>query len=192
MNSWALARRAASSTSLVAGVVPAVGDVVAHRAVEQKHVLLHDGQQVAIGAQAEVADVGAVEQNPPAGRIVKSGDQVGHRRLARAAAAHQGDHRAAGHGDVEVANDRPAFAILELDVLEADFVDHRAARRSRPACPACRSSIASTSKTRSIAASERCSSEKELTMFQTGFSSRNVYHWNAMMSPMEARPTRFR
>ncbi len=53
-------------------------------------------------------------------------------------------------------------------------------------------SIASTSKTRSIAARERCSSEKELTMFQTGLSSRNVYHWNAMMSPIEARPVTFR
>src|SRR5687767_1129198 len=44
------------------------------------------------------------------------------------------------------------------------------------------------SKTRSIAASERCISENELTMFQTGLSSRKVYHWNAMMSPTEARP----
>ena len=39
-----------------------------------------------------------------------------------------------------------------------------------------------------MAASDRCSSENELTMFQTGFSSRNVYHWNAMMSPTDARP----
>ena len=41
----------------VGGVVAAVGDVVAHRAVEQEHVLLDDGQQVAVGAEAEVADV---------------------------------------------------------------------------------------------------------------------------------------
>jgi hypothetical protein len=48
------------------------------------------------------------------------------------------------------------------------------------------------SKTRSIAASDRCSSENELTICHTGFSSRNVYHWNAMMSPTEARPWMFR
>jgi hypothetical protein len=36
--------------------------------------------------------------------------------------------------------------------------------------------------------SDRCSSENELTMFHTGLSSRNVYHWNAMMSPIDARP----
>jgi len=29
-------------------------------------------------------------------------------------------------------------------------------------------------------------------MFQTGFSRRKVYHWKAMMSPMEAPPTMFK
>ena len=29
-------------------------------------------------------------------------------------------------------------------------------------------------------------------MFQTGFISRNVYHWKAMMSPIEARPMTLR
>ena len=29
-------------------------------------------------------------------------------------------------------------------------------------------------------------------MFHTGFSRRNVYHWNAMMSPIDARPATFR
>ena len=45
MNSCALARRAASSTSASRRVVAAVRDVVAHRSVEQEHVLLHDRQQ---------------------------------------------------------------------------------------------------------------------------------------------------
>ena len=43
-----------------------------------------------------------------------------------------------------------------------------------------------------MAASERWSSEKEFTMFQTGFISSIVYHWNAMMSPTEARSTMFK
>src|SRR5438270_508680 len=54
------------------------------------------------------------------------------------------------------------------------------------------SCIASTSNTRSIAARDRCISENELTMFQTGLRSRNMYHWKAMMSPTVARPTRFK
>ena len=98
MNSWALARRAASSTSASRRVVAAVGDVVAHRAVEQEDVLLDDRQQVAVGAQAEVADVGAVEQDAAARRVVEPRHQVGDGRLAGAAAADQRDHRPAGHG----------------------------------------------------------------------------------------------
>ncbi len=49
----------------------------------------------------------------------------------------------------------------------------------------------STSNTRSMAARLRCSSENEFTMFHTGLSSRNVYHWKAMMSPMDARCCRY-
>jgi hypothetical protein len=48
--------------------------------------------------------------------------------------------------------------------------------------------MASTSNTRSMAASERCSSENELTMFQTGLRRRNAYHWNAKIWPVVARP----
>jgi hypothetical protein len=43
-----------------------------------------------------------------------------------------------------------------------------------------------------MAASDRWSSENEFTIAHTGLSRRKVYHWNAMMSPMEARPARFR
>ena len=99
--------------------------------------------------------------------------------------------RPAGHDDVEVAHHRPSLAILELDVLEPDLV-HDARRGRASGRSGLSSSIASTSNTRSIAASDRCSSENELTMFQTGLSSRNVYHWNAMMSPIDARPTTLR
>ena len=129
-----------------------------------------------------------LSENAALRRIVKARDEIGDRRLPRAAPPDQRDHRSARHRDVEVAHDRPALAILELDVLEPDLVHDRAARRARRAGPACRASIASTSNTRSIAASDRCSSENELTMFHTGLSSRNVYHWNAMMSPIDARP----
>ena len=66
----------------------------------------------------------AVEQDASPRRIVEARHQVGHRRLAGAAAADQRDHRSAGHGDVEVAHHRPALAVLELDVLEPDLVHH--------------------------------------------------------------------
>ena len=176
----------------IGGVVTAVGDVVANRSVEEEDVLLHDRQQPSIRSQPKVANVGAVEQDPAPRGIVEPRHQVGDRRLAGAASADQRDDRTSRHDDVEIANHGPSLAVLELDVLEADLVDDGrrvAARRADRACPL---SIASTSNTRSIAASDRCSSENELTMFQTGFSSRNVYHWNAMMSPIDARPMTLR
>ena len=80
-----------------------------------------------------------------------------------------------GDGHVEVANHRAALAVFELDVVKVDLADHAGASRASGRS-GLSLSIASTSNTRSIAASERCSSENELTMFQTGLSSRNVYH----------------
>ena len=84
------------------------------------------------------------------------------------------------------------FAIFELDVFEPDLVHDARRVDARPARSGLSASMPSTSNTRSIAASERCSSENEFTICQTGFSSRNVYHWNAMMSPIDGAPTRFR
>ena len=119
-------------------VVAAVGDVVAHRAVEQEDVLLHDREQVAIRAQLEVADVGAVEQDAAARRIVEARDEVGDRRLARAAAPDERDDRSARHRHVEVAHDRLSRAVLELHVLEPQLAHDAPARRARRAGPACR------------------------------------------------------
>ena len=50
-------------------------------------------EQVAIGAQPEVANVGAVEENAAARRIVKARDEIGDGRLPGAAAANERDHR---------------------------------------------------------------------------------------------------
>src|SRR4051794_4084461 len=101
----------------------AVRDVVAHRAVEQKDVLLHDRQQVAIGPKTELANVGSVEQNATLRWIVKARDEISDSGLPGPAAANQGDHRPAGHGDAEVEHHRTAFTILEFDILEAELVD---------------------------------------------------------------------
>src|SRR5438270_2970703 len=73
----------------VRGVVPSVGDVVANGAVEEEDVLLHDGEQIAIGTQPKVTNVGAVEEDAAARGIVESGDEVGDGRLPRSAAAHE-------------------------------------------------------------------------------------------------------
>ena len=108
----------------VSRVVPPVRDVVTHRAVEQEHLLLHEGQQVSIAAQLQVANVRSVEQQAAARRIVKPGNEVGHGGLPRSAPAHERDHRSSRDRDVEVLNDRLAFAVLERHVLETDLANH--------------------------------------------------------------------
>ena len=76
----------------VCRIVPSVGDVVAHRAVEEEDVLLNDRQQISIGAQSKVANVTAVEHDASARRIVEARYQVGDRGLPRPAAANERNH----------------------------------------------------------------------------------------------------
>ena len=69
MKSWASASRAASLDLGVGGVGPAVGEVLADRAVEEEDVLADEADRPAQRAAGQVADVDAVEQDaPPAGR----------------------------------------------------------------------------------------------------------------------------
>ncbi len=99
----------------------AVGDVLGDRAVEEKDVLLDDPQQPAVAFDLDLAEVDPVERDRAGGRVVEPGDQVAERRLARAAAADQGDRLARLDLQVDVAQHQPAGAgIGEADVLEGD------------------------------------------------------------------------
>ena len=109
----------------IGGIVPAVRDVVSHRAVEQKDVLLHDGQQVSIAPQPEIAKIHAVQQDPATGGIVEPRDEIGHGRLPRSAPPHERYNRAAGYRDVEFVHDRHAGAVLERHVFEPDLAHQR-------------------------------------------------------------------
>src|SRR5262249_14792849 len=103
------------------GAAPTVGDVVAHRSVEQEDLLLDDAEQLAVAVQAVLADVGAVDLDLPVSRIVETGHEVGNGGLAGAATANQGHHRAAGYDQTEVIDDRLAGSVLEGDVGKSDF-----------------------------------------------------------------------
>src|SRR5256885_13190586 len=101
-----------------------IADVVPHRSIEKEDVLLHDGQQVAIGAQAEIADVRTIEQDATAGWIVKTRYQISHGRFARAASPHQSDDRTTRYCDIEIMYDRLALAIFEGDIFKIDLLDN--------------------------------------------------------------------
>ena len=71
-----------------------VGDVVAHRVVEQNGVLGDDGDLRAQRGDGEVAHVMAVDQQPAAADIEEARQQMHQRSLARSAGADNGDYLA--------------------------------------------------------------------------------------------------
>ena len=91
--------------------------------------------------------------------------------------------------DVEVANDRLPFAVLELDVFEADLA-HDAGRVTRVGpvrlvvLHAEHFEHALHRRQRPLQLGERVDDVPDR------LSSRNVYHWNAMMSPIDGAARR--
>ena len=105
----------------VIGIGQAEGDVVAQRAVEERHVLRHVADVAPHVGRVELAQVDAVEQHRAVGRLVQAHDQPLDGRLARAHAADQ-RHALAG-GDLEAqAVERRVLPVrvAELDVAELD------------------------------------------------------------------------
>ena len=78
MKSWALAARAAASSSACGGVGLAEAQVLGHRAVEQVGVLGHDGDLAAEHVERQLAQVVAAEagRGPPAGSKKRSSSQT--------------------------------------------------------------------------------------------------------------------
>src|SRR5262249_1359237 len=105
----------------VRGIVATVSDVVPDRPIEEKNVLLNNGQEVAIGAEAKVPNIRSVQQDPAGGWVMETRNQIRDRRFPGATAPHQGDDRTAGDSDAKIAHDRPARAILELHVLKLNL-----------------------------------------------------------------------
>ena len=73
----------------LAGVGPAVEDVVAHRAVQQRGVLRHHADLRPQAVLRDVGDVLAVDQDAARLQVVEAQQQVDERRLAGAGAADQ-------------------------------------------------------------------------------------------------------
>ena len=101
----------------LAGVRPAVGDVVAHRVVEEDRLLGHHGDLVAQGGQGETTDVDAVDGDRPAARVEKARDEVDQGRLASPAHPHQGQDLAFGHRQIDPF-ENPCVIVAEPDVFE--------------------------------------------------------------------------
>ena len=102
---------------------PGVGDVLPHRAAEQRGILGHDADGAPQIGEAERADVDAVEEHTAPVRVPEPGQQRDQRRLAPARGAHQRDHLTGRAGQVDALEDpgqRRVTLVPEGDALERD------------------------------------------------------------------------
>ena len=127
MNSCAWAARAASITSLVAGVGGAVADVVPHRPGEEDRLLRDDGDPGEERLLRKAADIDPVDEDPPGGDVVETGDEVHQRRFSGARRPEEGHGLARLDGQVDPLQD--VFGVRPV-VVEGDvFKDEPPPRR---------------------------------------------------------------
>ena len=107
-------------------------DVLGDRAGEEEALLRDDAELAAQRRLRHLAQVEAVDRDPPVARVVEAGEQLRDRRLAGAGVADERDGRPGGHVEVEPCRTSGAVAVAEADVLEADVaLDVRERRRAR-------------------------------------------------------------
>ena len=123
----------------VGRVGPAVADVVADRAVQQRGVLRHHRDLRAQALLRDARDVLPVDQDAAALEVEEAQQQVDQRRLAGAGAADQPDLLARLHGQGQAVDDGERArqsvarsclaAVAEAHVLEADLAARHVERR---------------------------------------------------------------
>ena len=70
-------------------LVPAIGDIVPHRIIEQQRFLRDDSDLLTQGGQADVPRIHAIDQNRSPGRIVEARDEVHQAGFTGAAAPYE-------------------------------------------------------------------------------------------------------
>ena len=137
MNSWALARRAARSTSSIGRLRVAEADVIGDGAGEEEGVLRHQADLAVQRALGDPAHVDPVDAHRAGGDVVKAGDQVADGGLAGAGRADQCHRLPWRDGQAQVVQHLGQVgAVLEADMVEVDLAVDRRAGRLRRAGPA--------------------------------------------------------
>ncbi|EGY00670.1 hypothetical protein AZA_76900 [Nitrospirillum viridazoti Y2] len=107
---------------LLRGAHAAIGDIAAHRVVEQPRLLADQADGAAQRGQRHVADVLAAQGDGTAGDVVEAGDQVQDGGLARPAGPHQGHRLACRHLQRHAVQGHRAILVGEAHVIEPDGV----------------------------------------------------------------------
>src|SRR5208337_4195487 len=105
---------------VAAGAGVAVGNVPGDSVLEQERFLGNDADLSAEAADAQVADVVAVDRDRPLVHVPESGQQVHERGLAAAVGADQGDGLAVVDLERDALEQGRAAGIAEVDVPELD------------------------------------------------------------------------
>ncbi len=107
---------------LVAGVGPAVADVVADCAGEEHGLLQRRADPAAQRVFVDIAHVAAVDGDAAAGYVVEAGDEVDQARLAGTGGAQESYGLPRLGHEVDMAEDRvvAVAAVAETDILEGD------------------------------------------------------------------------
>ena len=112
-------RRCARLNDLIEGRPRlAVADVLRNGAAEQDGILQHDADLVSQVQKPNPADVHSVDLDPAAVHVVEPADQVDRRRLSHTRFAHQTNHLAGGHIEVDLVQDRLALVVAEGHLAE--------------------------------------------------------------------------
>ena len=105
----------------LAGYRPPVGDVGAHRVVEQVDLLTDQGDRAAQTGERDRAYVLAIDQDRAVVDVIEPQDQVQHGRFAGARGSDQGDRLAGRDHQIDTAERRPGRSIAEPDPGEVDL-----------------------------------------------------------------------
>src|SRR5438445_1082345 len=101
----------------------AVGDVFRHAGAEEEGFLENDADGATELIELKLAGIDAIDQHPPAARIVKARDQIHERRLAGAGRTDDGGGLAWMRLEGDLRQRSLAILVIETDVLKG----HRAA-----------------------------------------------------------------
>lgn len=107
---------------VLVGVRPAQGEVLPDRHGEEGGLLEGDPDPAAQRVELDVADVPAVEGDPPGGDVVQPGHQRQQGRLAAAGGADDGQRLAGLDGQLDAPEHRCALRVAEPDLVEAERI----------------------------------------------------------------------
>ena len=156
------------------------------------HVLQHEPEQRPERAELQLADVDAVDEDPPAADVVEPQQQVDDRRLARSGGADDADALARLDTERDVAQHAVLAVVREPDVLELDSIRRGAGSAVRDGYGGAESMAdrrVEHVKMRSEAAIAACRMLNFSDRSEIGWKNRREYWRNATSTPSDTMPS---